>query len=59
MMAHVIDLFNESKVGALQNHKNMMLYCRFSADEPPPEFLTSDISLANDAFVIKTTQNLI
>ncbi|MDA8407895.1 MAG: hypothetical protein M0T73_13710 [Deltaproteobacteria bacterium] len=52
MMAHMKDFFNEIKVGAKQNHRNMTLYCLLSADEAPVDFITLDNALATGALSI-------
>ncbi len=51
-MAQMKEFFNEIKVGAKQNHKNMTLYCLLSAHDAPVDFLTLDNALANDALII-------
>ena len=51
-MAQMKEFFNEIKVGAKQNHKNMTLYCLLSADQAPVDFLTLDNALATGALSV-------
>ncbi len=51
-MAQMKEFFNEIKVGAKQNHKNMTLYCLLSADEARVDFLTLDNALGIGALSV-------